>query len=248
MRAPMTPASGLRRIAVYAHRQRRALGTGEGPTEGSRRAPCSYQQQPAECDAPPGISAEPPPGVAPSAAAPMRSREWTAIAVPTIASACRSTTLEARAAVTARPLRVRTWRKGCSTACRRPSFPSAHSKRCPPTLSPKRHPACVVRKRNGSRSGRNLKNWNADRKPLFNRSPTAPPKAGLASPSDDTLDQLEARREALAKQLSANVSKFDMAAKIAELRQRHNPDETELRMRHFMLMARGATMRMPSGS
>jgi site-specific DNA recombinase len=56
---------------------------------------------------------------------------------------------------------------------------------------------------------------------------------------DDTLDQLEAQREALAKQLSSiNVSKFDMAAKIADLRQRHNPDQTELRMRHFMLMAR----------
>lgn len=56
---------------------------------------------------------------------------------------------------------------------------------------------------------------------------------------DDTLDQLEAQRIALAKEIAAFITSVpDMRAKIEELKRRHNPAQTELRMRHFFLQAR----------
>ncbi|MCV9961945.1 recombinase family protein [Pararhizobium sp. BT-229] len=56
---------------------------------------------------------------------------------------------------------------------------------------------------------------------------------------DDTLDQLELQRIALAKEIAAyTTSEPDMRAKIEELKRRHNPAQTELRMRHFFLQAR----------
>nr|CAD6405267.1 recombinase family protein [Rhizobium sp. Q54] len=56
---------------------------------------------------------------------------------------------------------------------------------------------------------------------------------------DDTLDQLEAKRLSLESEIAAfAASGPDMLAKIEELRRRHSPEETELRMRHFMMMAR----------
>ncbi|WP_246723552.1 recombinase family protein [Rhizobium sp. ARZ01] len=62
-----------------------------------------------------------------------------------------------------------------------------------------------------------------------------PPLAAL----DDILDQLEVQRTALAKDLDAfATSEPDMTAKIEELRKRHDPAQTELRMRHFFLQAR----------
>jgi DNA invertase Pin-like site-specific DNA recombinase len=62
-----------------------------------------------------------------------------------------------------------------------------------------------------------------------------PPLAAL----DDTLDQIELQRVALASEIDAfTTSEPDMRAKIEELKQRHNPAQTELRMRHFFLQAR----------
>ncbi|NSX88016.1 hypothetical protein G6L86_20620 [Agrobacterium tumefaciens] len=62
-----------------------------------------------------------------------------------------------------------------------------------------------------------------------------PPLAAL----DDTLDQIELERIALAEEIAAfTTSEPDMRAKIEELKQRHNPAQTELRMRHFFLQAR----------
>ncbi|MDI7860326.1 recombinase, partial [Rhizobiaceae bacterium n13] len=56
---------------------------------------------------------------------------------------------------------------------------------------------------------------------------------------DDTLDQIELQRVALAKEIAAfTTSEPDMRAKIEELKQRHNPAQAELRMRHFFLQAR----------
>ena len=56
---------------------------------------------------------------------------------------------------------------------------------------------------------------------------------------DDTLDQLELQRIALAKEIAAfTTSEPDMRAKIEELKRRHDPAQTELRMRHFFLQAR----------
>ena len=56
---------------------------------------------------------------------------------------------------------------------------------------------------------------------------------------DDTLDRLEAERQTLENEVAGfTESGPDMIAKIEELRRRHNPEETEMAMRQFMLMAR----------
>ncbi len=56
---------------------------------------------------------------------------------------------------------------------------------------------------------------------------------------DDTLDRLEAERQTLETEIASfTESGPDMIAKIEELRRRHNPEETEMAMRQFMLMAR----------
>ncbi|MCD2185522.1 recombinase family protein [Rhizobium sp. GN54] len=56
---------------------------------------------------------------------------------------------------------------------------------------------------------------------------------------DDTLDRLEAERQTLENEV-ANFTESgpDMIAKIEELRRRHNPEETEMAMRQFMMVAR----------
>jgi len=56
---------------------------------------------------------------------------------------------------------------------------------------------------------------------------------------DDTLDRLEAERQILEMEIASfTESGPDMIAKIEELRRRHNPEETEMAMRQFMMVAR----------